>query len=70
MRPGGRVHLPLCTGVSQGALAAIHKPHAMTIEDQERSGCQIGLDYPAQIVDHQRVRQEYLDWGKAAKVDS
>jgi deoxyribodipyrimidine photo-lyase len=40
----------------------------MTVEDQERSGCRIGLDYPSPIVDHQRARQEYLDLGKAAKV--
>lgn len=51
-------------------LAAIHEPPTMTVEDQERSGCRIGLDYPAQIVDHQQARQEYLDLGKAAKVDS
>jgi deoxyribodipyrimidine photo-lyase len=49
-------------------LAAIHEPHTMTVEGQERSGCLIGLDYPAPIVDHQRARQEYLDLGKAAKV--
>ncbi len=49
-------------------LAAIHEPHTMTVEDQERSGCRVGLDYPAPIVDHQRARQEYLDLGKAAKV--
>lgn len=49
-------------------LAAIHEPHTMTVEDQERSSCRIGLDYPLPIVDHQRARQEYLDLGKAAKV--
>lgn len=48
--------------------AAIHEPHTMTVEDQERSSCRIGLDYPLPIVDHQRARQEYLDLGKAAKV--
>jgi deoxyribodipyrimidine photo-lyase len=50
------------------SLAAIHEPHTVTVEDQERSGCRIGLDYPAPIVDHQQARQEYLDLGKAAKV--
>ena len=50
-------------------LAAIHEPHTMTIEDQERSSCWIGLDYPTPIVDHQRARQEYLDLGNAAKMD-
>ncbi len=49
-------------------LTAIHEPHTMTVEDQERSSCRIGLDYPLPIVDHQRARQEYLDLGKAAKL--
>jgi deoxyribodipyrimidine photo-lyase len=49
-------------------LATIHEPHTMNVEDQERSVCRIGLDYPAPIVDHQRARQEYLDLGKASKV--
>jgi len=50
------------------SLTAIHEPHTMTVEDQERSSCRIGLDYPTPIIDHQRARQEYLDLGKAAKV--
>ena len=50
------------------SLAAIHEPHTMTVDDQERSSCRIGPDYPSPIVDHQRARQEYLDLGKAAKV--
>lgn len=50
-------------------LAVIREPHTMTVEDQERSGCRIGLDYPPPIVDHQRARQEYLDLGNAAKMD-
>lgn len=54
--------------LSKISLAAIHEPHTMTVDDQERSGRRIGLDYPAPIVDHQRSRQEYLDLGKAAKV--
>jgi deoxyribodipyrimidine photo-lyase len=49
-------------------LAVIREPHTMTLEAQERSGCRIGLDYPAPIVDHQQARQEYLDLGKAATV--
>ena len=48
-------------------LTAVHEPHTMTVEDQERSGCRIGLDYPAPIVDHQQARQEYLNLGRAAK---
>src|SRR5665811_893622 len=50
------------------SLAAIHEPHTMTVDDQERSNCRIALDYPSPLVDHQRARQEYLDLGKAAKV--
>jgi deoxyribodipyrimidine photo-lyase len=49
-------------------LAAIHEPRTMTVKDQERSCCRIGLDYPAPIVDHQQARQDYLDLGKAATV--
>ncbi len=49
-------------------LAAIHEPFTMTVEGQERSGCRIGLDYPAPIVDHQQARQEYLDLGNAVKM--
>jgi deoxyribodipyrimidine photo-lyase len=48
--------------------AAIHEPHTMTVEDQARTGCRIGLDYPTPIVDHQQARQEYLALGKEAKV--
>ena len=50
------------------SLAAIHEPHTMTVDDQERANCRIGLVYPSPIVDHQRARQEYLDLGKAARV--
>jgi len=50
-------------------LAVIREPHTMTVEDQERSACWIGLDYPPPIVDHQQARQEYLDLGIAAKMN-
>jgi deoxyribodipyrimidine photo-lyase len=42
----------------------IHEPHVMTPDDQSRSGCRIGVDYPAPLVDHRLARQEYLDLGK------
>jgi hypothetical protein len=36
----------------------------MTIDEQVRYGCRIGVDYPAAIVIHRQARQEYLDFGK------
>ena len=42
----------------------IHEPHLMTADEQERAHCRIGLEYPAPVVDHQLVRQEYLNLGK------
>jgi deoxyribodipyrimidine photo-lyase len=42
------------------ASAWVHEPHLMTLDDQARSGCRIGADYPAPIVDHRRARLEYL----------
>ncbi|MBI3356790.1 MAG: deoxyribodipyrimidine photo-lyase, partial [Nitrospirae bacterium] len=42
----------------------IHEPHLMTPDEQSRSGCRIGVDYAAPIVDHRHARQEYLDLGK------
>jgi deoxyribodipyrimidine photo-lyase len=42
----------------------IHEPHLMTADEQARAGCRIGVDYPSPVVDHQLVRQEYLNLGK------
>lgn len=42
----------------------IHEPHLMTTDEQERAHCRIGIEYPAPVVDHQLVRQEYLNLGK------
>ncbi|HEX6948557.1 MAG TPA: deoxyribodipyrimidine photo-lyase [Nitrospira sp.] len=42
----------------------VHEPHLMTPDEQSRSGCRIGVDYAAPIVDHRHARQEYLDLGK------
>ena len=38
----------------------IHEPWTMTAEEQSASGCAIGRDYPAPIVDHARERLEAL----------
>ncbi len=50
------------------ARRSIHEPETRTVEEQERSGSQINLDYPAPIVDHRQAREEYLDLGTEAKV--
>lgn len=42
----------------------VHEPHLMTPDEQVRSGCRIGVDYPAPLVDHRQARQEFLDLGK------
>ncbi|MDH4246025.1 MAG: DNA photolyase family protein [Nitrospira sp.] len=42
----------------------IHEPHLMSPDEQSRSGCHIGVDYAAPVVDHRQARQEYLDLGK------
>jgi deoxyribodipyrimidine photo-lyase len=38
----------------------IHEPHLMLSDEQARTGCRIGTDYPWPIVHHQLARQEYL----------
>ena len=42
----------------------IHEPHLMSSDEQSRSGCHIGIDYAAPVVDHRQARQEYLNLGK------
>lgn len=42
----------------------IHEPHLMSPDEQSRSGCHIGVDYAAPVVEHRQARQEYLDMGK------
>lgn len=39
----------------------IHEPHLMTTAVQKQSGCIIGRDYPAPIVDHRQARQRTLE---------
>jgi deoxyribodipyrimidine photo-lyase len=38
----------------------IHEPWTMTTSEQREAGCQIGVDYPAPIVDHAREREAAL----------
>ena len=45
----------------------IHEPWLMPAEIQETSGCKIGLDYPAPIVDHQEARQRTLEAFQTSK---
>lgn len=42
----------------------IHEPHLMSPDEQRRSGCRIGIEYPPPIVNHRDARQEYLELGK------
>ena len=46
---GLRVHRLRDAGVRNGF---IHEPHKMGADEQRRSGCAIGRDYPAPIVEH------------------
>jgi len=39
----------------------IHEPQLMTVDEQIRTRCRIGSDYPSPIIDHQQARREYLD---------
>lgn len=45
----------------------IHEPHLMTVDEQRRSGCIIGKDYPAPIVDHRIERQVAMERYRAAR---
>lgn len=45
----------------------IHEPWLMPQDVQQASGCEIGQDYPAPIVDHKEARQRTLDAYKQAK---
>ncbi len=49
--------------------AYIHEPGRMPDEIQEESGCHIGRDYPAPIVDHKQAREQTLAAYKAAAGD-
>ena len=46
----------------------VHAPWTMRLLDQEASGCVIGRDYPAPVVDHARARAITLElYGRAVK---
>jgi deoxyribodipyrimidine photo-lyase len=47
--------LPELAGVPDSHLP---EPHLMTLDEQKRSGCVIGRDYPAPIVDHSEAYRE------------
>ena len=46
----------------------IHEPWLMNAAEQSMSGCRIGVDYPAPIVDHSEARQRTLAAFQAAKL--
>ncbi|WP_447987003.1 cryptochrome/photolyase family protein [Nitrospira sp. Nam74] len=56
-----RRYVPALIGVPP---TSIHTPHLMTFEEQVRANCRIGIEYPAPIVDHRRVKEDYLAFGK------
>ena len=45
----------------------IHEPWRMGVDEQERYGCRIGLQYPTPLVDHEQARREYLALAEAAR---
>ena len=40
----------------------LHEPHLMSLEEQQRYGCELGKDYPLPIVEHKEARLRALDW--------
>ncbi len=45
----------------------VHEPWTMTPEEERSSGCRIGRDYPAPILDHARERRVALEMFEAVK---
>jgi deoxyribodipyrimidine photo-lyase len=45
----------------------IHEPHLLSLNEQEKARCQIGVDYPAPIVDHRQAREDYRRLSKLSK---
>ncbi len=45
----------------------IHAPWAMTAREQQESGCLVGKNYPAPLVDHASAREKTLQLFKAVK---
>ncbi len=54
--PEGRYIRRFVPELARAPLEKIHEPWTMTAEEQKASGCRIGVDYPARIVDHARER--------------
>jgi deoxyribodipyrimidine photo-lyase len=53
-----RRYVPELAAVPDDYLA---EPWTMPPEVQERTGCRIGREYPAPIVDHAQARRDALD---------
>ena len=47
--------------------AKIHEPWTMTADEQRQSGCVVGRDYPAPIVDHDEERRAALEMWQAVR---
>lgn len=43
----------------------VHAPHEMPAADASRAGCEVGVDYPAPVVDHAESRRKTLAMFKA-----
>ncbi|HTW95242.1 MAG TPA: deoxyribodipyrimidine photo-lyase [Tepidisphaeraceae bacterium] len=48
----------------------IHCPHEMPTAEQQRVGCRIGIDYPAQMVDHAKARLRAINRFRAVAKNS
>lgn len=47
-------------------LERLAEPWTMSAEEQEAYGCEIGRDYPAPIVDHERERERAMERYRSA----
>ncbi len=45
----------------------IHRPYEMPVQVQKKSGCEIGVDYPKPMVDHEKRRKKALENFKRMK---
>lgn len=46
--------------LSRVPVSRIHAPWAMSVDEQARAGCRIGVEYPAPLVDHAAARRRAL----------